>query len=78
MYKNLTNNIQGTYAFAFLVKGSNSIYAVRKGSPLVVGLSHKLKSISSDILGLPNSVTQTIFLEENDIVEISKRREKLC
>ena len=68
---NLTKNIQGTYAFAFLVKGSNSIYAVRKGSPLVVGLSNELKSISSDILGLPNSVTQTIFLEENDIVEIN-------
>ena len=68
---NLTNKIQGTYAFAFLVKGSDSIYAVRKGSPLVIGISDESKSISSDILGLPNSVTKTIFLEENDFVEIN-------
>lgn len=68
---NLSRKIEGTYAFAFLVKGSDSIYAVRKGSPLVIGISDESRSISSDILGLPNSVTQTIFLEENDFVEIN-------
>ncbi len=68
---NLTKKIQGSYAFVFLVKGSNSIYAVKKGSPLVLGLSNELKSLSSDILGLPNSITQTIFLEDNDIAEIN-------
>ena len=68
---NLTKKIEGTYAFAFLVKGSDSIYAVRKGSPLLIGISNESISISSDILGLPNSVKQIIFLEENDFVEIN-------
>ena len=59
------------FAFAFLVKGTNSIYAARKGSPLVLGLSEKYNALSSDVLGLPDKVKEIIFLEENDIVEIN-------
>ena len=68
---NLFDKIEGTFALAFLVKGSSSIYAARKGSPLVLGLSNNSKALSSDLLGLPESTNQTIFLEENDIVEIN-------
>ena len=68
---NMISKIEGTFAFAFLVKGTNSIYAARKGSPLVIGLSEKFNSLSSDVLGLPDEVKEIIFLEENDIVEIN-------
>ena len=68
---NMISKIDGTFAFAFLVKGTNSIYAARKGSPLVVGLSEKCNALSSDVLGLPDKVKEIIFLEENDIVEIN-------
>ena len=68
---NMISKIDGTFAFAFLVKGTNSIYAARKGSPLVVGLSEKYNALSSDVLGLPDKVKEIIFLEENDIVEIN-------
>ena len=68
---NMMSKIEGTFAFAFLVKGTHSIYAARKGSPLVVGLSEKCNALSSDILGLPDEVREIIFLEESDIVEIN-------
>lgn len=68
---NMMSKIEGTFAFAFLVKGTNSIYAARRGSPLIVGLSDKCNALSSDALGLPDKVKEIIFLEENDIVEIS-------
>jgi len=68
---NMMSKIEGTFAFAFLVKGTKSIYAARKGSPLVVGLSEKCNALSSDVLGLPDTVKEIIFLEENDIVEIN-------
>jgi len=67
----LNKNIKGTFSFAFLVKGSKSIYATRRGSPLVLGLSKDFHSISSDVLGLPGETREIIFLEENDIVEIN-------
>ncbi|SVB75645.1 uncharacterized protein METZ01_LOCUS228499, partial [marine metagenome] len=67
----LNKKIEGTFSFAFLVKGSKSIYATRRGSPLVLGLSKNFNSISSDVLGLPGETRDIIFLEENDVVEIN-------
>ena len=69
--KNISQNIEGTFSFAFLIKGSDSIYATRRGSPLVLGLSENLNSISSDVLGLPDETREIIFLEENDIATIN-------
>ena len=69
--KKISQNIQGTFSFAFLIKGSDSIYATRRGSPLVLGLSENLNSISSDVLGLPDETREIIFLEENDIATLN-------
>ena len=64
--------LEGTFSFALLIKGTKSIYATKKGSPLVVGVSEESNSISSDVLALPDSTNEVIFLEENDIVEINE------
>ena len=69
----MLNNIEGTFSFVFLVKGTKSIYATRKGSPLIVGLAKNFNCLSSDVLGLPDGTNQIIFLEENDIVEINSQ-----
>ena len=61
---NLNKKIEGTFSFAFLVKGTRSIYATRQGSPLILGLSENFNSISSDVLGLPDETRYIIFLEE--------------
>lgn len=45
--------------------------ALRKGSPLVVGLSSNGNYIASDPLALQNVIEQVIYLEENDIAQIS-------
>jgi len=68
---NMMSKIEGTFAFAFLVKGTQSIYAARKCSPLVIGLSEQCNALSSDVLGLPEQTKEILFLEENDIVEIN-------
>ena len=67
----ILKKIKGTYAFAFLVSQKNAIFATRKGSPLLVGLGKDSNSISSDVLGLPDNTKEIIFLEENDIAEIT-------
>ena len=68
---NISKKIKGTYSFAFLVKEKNAIYGTRKGSPLVLGIGNKFNAISSDVLGLPSNTKEIIFLDENDIFEIS-------
>jgi glucosamine--fructose-6-phosphate aminotransferase (isomerizing) len=45
--------------------------ALRKGSPLVIGLSSNGNYIASDPLALQNVIEQVIYLEENDIAQIS-------
>ncbi len=68
----LVKEIKGLYAFVFIIKGSDSIYAVRKGSPLVIGLSDNYNIICSDLLAMPDNVKKIIFLEENEIVKLDK------
>ena len=70
--REINKEIVGTFAFAFLVKGSSLIYATKRGSPLVLGLSDSFNAISSDVLGLPEETKEVIFLEENDIATIGK------
>jgi len=70
--RDLNKEIIGTFSFAFLIKGSNLIYATRRGSPLVLGLSDNFNAISSDVLGFPEETKEVVFLEENDIATISE------
>ncbi len=70
--KNLNKKIIGSFAFAFLVHGSNSIFVTRRGSPLVLGIGNHFNAVSSDVLGLPDSTREIIFLEENDIAELNE------
>ncbi len=75
--KSIVKIIDGTYAFAFLIKGSKNIYATKKGSPLVLGIADNFNAISSDILGLPNKTKDVIFLEDEDVLIINKDTYKI-
>lgn len=48
----------------------DTLYAVRKGSPLVVGLGEHGNFIASDPLAVQGHVSQVIYLEENDLAVI--------
>ena len=67
----IAKKIKGTFSFTFLVKQKELVYGTRKGSPLIIGLGEGFNAISSDVLGLPDQTKKIIFLEENDIVELS-------
>ena len=70
--KNLNKKIIGSFSFAFLVRGSKSIYVTRRGSPLVLGVGEGFNAVSSDVLGLPDKTKEIIFLEENDIAKLDE------
>ena len=72
--KNINKKIVGTFSFAFLVQGSDSIYVTRRGSPLVLGIAKNFNAVSSDVIGLPDNTKEIIFLEENDIASIDKSK----
>ena len=75
--KKITKHIKGTYSFAIIINKFKNIFAVKKGSPLVVGLSKNYNALSSDVLGLPDETDEIIFLEDNDMIVMSSNNYKI-
>jgi glucosamine--fructose-6-phosphate aminotransferase (isomerizing) len=68
--------LEGAFALAIINHHApEHLIAVRKGSPLVIGLGKHAHFIASDPLALLPVTDQFIFLEEGDIADVS--REKL-
>ena len=74
--QDVIKNIKGTYAFGLIVKKENAIYAIKKGSPLIIGINKNEISISSDTLGLPQC-DNIIHLEDFDIAKINYKKYKI-
>lgn len=62
---------KGSYAFAIVFSSSDKLYAVRKGSPLIVGISDSGNFIASDIMAIIKYTNKYILLDENEIAIIS-------
>lgn len=66
------NEVKGSYALGILFQGSDCLYAVRKDSPLIVGLGEDENFIASDIAAIIDYTNKYFLLEENEIAKISK------
>lgn len=66
------NEVKGSYALGILFQGSDFLYAVRKDSPLIVGLGEDENFIASDIAAIIDYTNKYFLLEENEIAKISK------
>ena len=64
--------LSGAYALAIIDKNQpDTVWAVRKGSPLVIGIGNKEHFIASDQLALLPFTQQFVYLEEGDIAIIN-------
>lgn len=66
-----TDKVKGSYALAILVDGDNKIYAVRKGSPLVLGISEDGYFVASDTLAIIDYTNKYILLDEDEIAVLN-------
>jgi len=65
-------SLSGAYALGVVEKGNNErLVAVRKGSPLVIGVGDNEHFIASDVFALLGEAEHFIYLEEGDVAEIS-------
>lgn len=70
---NATKELQGAYALGIMSKlFPDQLIAVRRGSPLVIGLGVNEFFIASDPMALLPVAQQFIYLEEGDIARISR------
>lgn len=64
--------IVGSYAFGIIFEDINDkIYAVRKDSPLIIGVGKEENYIASDIAAIIKYTGEYILLDDNEIVELS-------
>lgn len=73
--KSTVNELEGAFALAIINhQDPGRLIAIRKGSPLVVGLDKDSNYIASDTLALLPVTDQFIFLEEGDIVDVCRQK----
>lgn len=69
----LADALNGAYALAILCnEKAEKIWAIRKGSPLVIGLGNQENFLASDQLALLPATQRFIYLQEGDIACITK------
>ncbi len=66
------SQLKGAYALGIISKEHpNRLIAVRQGSPLVIGKGQGENFIASDPLALLSITQQFIYLEDNDLADIT-------
>ncbi len=66
------NEVFGSYALGIIVSDDlNNLYAIRKDSPLIIGLSDTGNFIASDMPAIINYTNKYILLDEGEIAKIT-------
>lgn len=63
--------IKGSYAFGIIVEDDPNLYAVRKDSPLIIGIGEEELFIASDIAAIIDYTNKYLLLEENEIAKLT-------
>ena len=76
--KHTINDLEGTYALIIINKNENNkLYAVRNGSPLLIGKENNMAIITSEQSGFCNKVNKYITLENKDICILEKKLDNI-
>lgn len=63
--------LHGSYALGIISNHDpKTLYAVRCGSPLIIGFSEHATLIASDLIALSNMTQKSIYLDEGDIAQM--------
>lgn len=67
--------VEGSYALGIMFRDfPDRIYAVRKDSPLIIGVGEKENFIASDVPAILKYTRQYCFVEQNEIAEITAEK----
>ncbi|MBE5958306.1 MAG: glutamine--fructose-6-phosphate transaminase (isomerizing) [Lachnospiraceae bacterium] len=73
------SDIRGAYALGIIFKDfPNKIFAVRKDSPLIIGVGDEENFIASDVPAILQYTRKYYLLEENEIATIMEDRVEFC
>ena len=64
--------LKGSYAFGILFEDQDNLYAVRKDSPLIIGIGEDENYIASDIAAIIQYTDKYILLDDDEVAELSQ------
>ncbi len=67
-----TKKLVGSYALVIMIDNDPNLYALRKDSPLIIGIGNKENFAASDITAISEYTNKYIFIEEGEIAVINK------
>jgi len=62
---------EGTFAILVMIKGDNKIYALKRDSPLVLGICNDMLMLASDIYAFSDMTDKAIFFENDEYAIIT-------
>lgn len=63
---------EGNYAIAVIDKEEDAIYAIRNGSPLVIGIGEGENFVASDLYAFSQYTDKAYFLEEGEVAKVTR------
>ena len=73
----VTKLLKGSYALLILCKGDINMYAIKKDSPLVLGINEKEYFMASDISAIIDYTNKYIILEKDELVILNTNGYKI-
>lgn len=68
----LTNDLKGSYALGIMIDKDNKLYALRKDSPLLIGIGANENFLASDITAIVKHTNKYILLEPKEIAVLEE------
>lgn len=69
---NFIKKVKGTFAILILKKGEDKIYALKRDSPLTLGICNGKTILGSDIYAFSDETNKAIFFDDNEFAIITK------
>ena len=63
--------LSGSYAIAMIHRGEKTVYAARRGSPLVLGIDESALFLASDVPAFLEFTDRVVYIEDEQLVRIS-------
>ena len=70
-FKTAIDELDGSYAVALMVNGTDTVYAARQDSPLVVGIDDGKFYLASDVPAFLEFTDQVMYIENGDFVTVT-------
>lgn len=70
----LKNYLEGSYALGIIIEGDENIYAIRKDSPLIIGVSPEGNFIASDVPAILKYTNKYYLLLNNEYTVLNKNQ----